>query len=99
MSGKTTALTEDHKPSNPEERIRIENAGAFVMGDRVNGELAMSRALGDFRYKRNGSLSAKEHPVICFPDIAVHKRNGKRNELLIVACDGVWDVICNSEVK
>lgn len=96
--GTTTALTEDHKPSNPEERARIELAGGFVMGDRVNGELAMSRALGDFRYKRDEKLQSTEYPVICYPDVAVHKRSGKKDEILVLACDGVFDVMSNAEV-
>jgi len=98
-TGSTTALSEDHKPSNPEERVRIEAAGGFVLSDRVNGELAMSRALGDFRYKRDPALLSKpkEQQVICFPDVAVHKRSGKKDEILILACDGVWDVVSNAE--
>ena len=42
---------QDHKPSNPPERERIQNAGGSVMIQRVNGSLAVSRALGDFEYK------------------------------------------------
>lgn len=94
----TTSLTEDHKPSNPEEKVRIEDAGGFVMGDRVNGELAMSRALGDFRYKRNPDQKQHEFPVICIPDVATHKRSGKKDEILVLACDGVFDVMKNAEV-
>lgn len=97
-TGTTIALTDDHKPSNPEERARIEKVGAFVRDDRVNGELAMSRALGDFRYKRNVELQTHEHPVICYPDVAVHKRSGKGDEVLVLACDGVFDVMENDEV-
>ena len=44
-------LFQDHKPSNPPERERIQNAGGSVMIQRVNGSLAVSRALGDFEYK------------------------------------------------
>ena len=44
--------TADHKPVNPEERQRIENAGGMVLIQRINGALAVSRALGDFDYKR-----------------------------------------------
>ena len=41
-------LSEDHKPENSGERARIEAAGGFVADNRVNGNLALSRALGDF---------------------------------------------------
>ena len=44
-------MNQDHKPSNPPERERIQNAGGSVMIQRVNGSLAVSRALGDFEYK------------------------------------------------
>ena len=38
-----TVETLDHKPSNPPERERIQNAGGNVMIQRVNGSLAVSR--------------------------------------------------------
>lgn len=45
----TVSMTEDHKPSLEDESIRISAAGGFVADDRVDGELAMSRAIGDYR--------------------------------------------------
>ena len=42
---------QDHKSSNEPEKERIQNAGGSVMIQRVNGSLAVSRALGDFEYK------------------------------------------------
>ncbi len=68
--------------------------------NRVNGELAMSRALGDFRYKPNPALTTltnKEYMVICYPDISVHERNKKNDEVVVLACDGVWDVVSNRD--
>jgi len=98
---KTISMTEDHKPSNLEERQRIESAGGFVMWDRVNGELAMSRALGDFRYKKDTHLKSSQFLVICYPDISVYERNAVEkqgtDQIMVLACDGVWDVITNDD--
>jgi protein phosphatase 2C family protein 2/3 len=53
-------LSVDHKPNLPDEQRRIYNANGFVEDQRVNGMLALSRALGDFEYKKNQALSARE---------------------------------------
>ena len=45
--------TEDHKPTNEGEKRRIEGANGKVIINRINGSLAVSRALGDFDYKAN----------------------------------------------
>jgi serine/threonine protein phosphatase PrpC len=94
--GKVIAMSEDHKPTIKEENARIENAGGFVMVGRVNGELAMSRAIGDYQYKQNAKLGPADQMVSCYPDIAVHRR-GPTDDLLVLACDGVWDVMTNVE--
>lgn len=49
--GNAIALSFDHKPSNDDEMKRIEKSGHFVEDDRVDGNLALSRAIGDFQYK------------------------------------------------
>jgi len=64
-------LSEDHKPDDVQERKRIYNANGFVEDGRVNGMLALSRALGDFEYKNNPSMKAKDQAVTAFPDIKV----------------------------
>ncbi|XP_057316271.1 protein phosphatase 1A-like [Hydractinia symbiolongicarpus] len=89
--------TYDHKPYNEEERKRIENAGGSVMIQRVNGSLAVSRALGDYDYKNVSGLSPTEQLVSAEPDLTVIERSEK-DEFLILACDGVWDVMSNEEV-
>lgn len=47
----TVPLSYDHKPDNFEEEKRVRLAGGFVAGGRVEGDLAVSRGLGDFRFK------------------------------------------------
>lgn len=58
INGKVEALSQDHKPSNEHELKRIMAAGGWVDCNRVNGNLALSRAFGDFSFKRN----EKKHP-------------------------------------
>ena len=44
-------MSEDHKPDNQIEVRRIEKANHYVEDSRVDGNLALSRAFGDFQYK------------------------------------------------
>lgn len=50
-SNDVVALSDDHKPDNADEKKRIEEAGGFVSDGRINGNLNLSRALGDFEFK------------------------------------------------
>ena len=45
------ALSKDHKPNLQQEQQRIEAAGHSVSMERVDGSLALSRALGDYSFK------------------------------------------------
>lgn len=63
---------------------------------RVNGTLAVARAMGDFSFKREKKMSAEEQQVTCDPEI--RKFGMERNdEFLILACDGIWDVMTSQE--
>lgn len=96
IKGKDHPLSSDHKPNNPMESMRIKDAGGWVEYNRVNGNLALSRALGDFVFKRNPSKPAEEQMVIALPD--VEQRTITEDwEFVVLACDGVWDVLTNSE--
>ena len=86
-----------HKPDLPGERSRIEAAGATVEQlpngpARINGAIATSRALGDFEFKQNKALEPKDQAISAEPDIHVYELNANEDEILLLACDGVWDV-------
>ena len=89
-------LSEDHKPYDEIEKKRIEAAGGSVQWKRVDGDLAVSRALGDFQYKTRSDLPAVQQKVTFLPDITVHTRTSQ-DDVLLLACDGLWDVMNNNE--
>lgn len=90
-STKVVELSKDHKPDDEIELRRIQNAGGYVEDSRVNGILALSRALGDFEYKNNTNLKAKDQAVTALPDIKCVPITTD-TEFVLLACDGVWDV-------
>merc|ERR1719162_553310 len=95
--GTTTPMSYDHKPYNDIEQARIEHAGGCVSMRRVNGDLAVSRALGDYSYKQRSDLKDIEQQVSAEPDIEIHVRNPAEDAFLLLCCDGIWDVMGNDE--
>lgn len=98
--GKALALSEDHKPAQQTERDRIVAAGGFLSDiggvTRVNGNLNLSRAVGDLKYKLNKELQPKDQIITAEPDVRrVTLTPGDR--FLLLACDGVWDVMTNQQ--
>ncbi|CDR88105.1 related to phosphoprotein phosphatase 2C [Sporisorium scitamineum] len=85
--GKAVRLTYDHKGSDAQEVKRITDAGGFVMNSRVNGVLAVTRSLGD---------SAMKEFVVGSP-YTTETVLGSEDSFLIIACDGLWDVIEDQE--
>ena len=79
------------------ESKRIKEAGGWVAFNRVNGSLALSRALGDFVYKQNNEKKPEEQIVTAYPDVEVFELTSD-HEFVVLACDGIWDVLSNEEV-
>jgi serine/threonine protein phosphatase PrpC len=63
----------------------------------VDGDLAVSRALGDFVYKMNSAIPDVEQKVSPEPEFVCVTREPE-DEFLILACDGIWDVVTNEQV-
>ncbi|KAG2427719.1 hypothetical protein HYH02_014550 [Chlamydomonas schloesseri] len=83
------ALSLDHKATRSDEVSRVEQAGGYVWWDRVMGELAVSRAIGDHCLRPF---------VIAEPEITSVLRRPE-DTLLIMASDGLWDVFTNEEAR
>eukprot|EP00730_Choanoeca_flexa_P005575 TRINITY_DN11979_c1_g4_i4.p1 TRINITY_DN11979_c1_g4~~TRINITY_DN11979_c1_g4_i4.p1 ORF type:complete len:281 (+),score=16.98 TRINITY_DN11979_c1_g4_i4:518-1360(+) len=86
--------SQDHKPEDDEERNRIKDAGGFIEMGRVCGNLAVSRALGDYEYKDRPDLGPEKQKVTAASDTTVLQREAT-DEFVLLACDGIWDVISN----
>lgn len=95
--GKAFALSFDHKPDNPIEKERIEKAGSVITEGRVDGNLNLSRSLGDLKYKQNKKLTPSEHPVTANPDTSKVLRKPE-DEFIIMGCDGIWEKKDNQEM-
>jgi len=101
-------MSQDHKPYLPSEKKRIEAAyhdveevsaildGKRIKIARVDGVLAVSRAIGD------GSLKDMTEPekcaVTCVPEVRICQIDPEKHRFIVVACDGIWDVYSNEEV-
>lgn len=82
------AITKDHKPNWPDEKKRIQKIGGEIYFDGVDwriGDLSVSRAFGDLD---------NEPYISQVPDIFRYKI-GHNDQFMILACDGLWDVIDN----
>ena len=85
-------LSKDHKPDDDIEKRRITKAGGFISMGRVNGNLNLSRALGDQEYKKNKSITPGEQLISGVPDIMTRPQL-KEDKFLVMGCDGVWELL------
>ncbi|XP_057517560.1 uncharacterized protein LOC130798539 isoform X2 [Amaranthus tricolor] len=87
-------LTRDHRPDRDDEKFRVENAGGCVIEwsgvSRVNGRLAVSRAIGDIAYKNYG--------VIAAPEITGWQLLNDNDSYLIAASDGVFEGLESQDI-
>mmetsp|Transcript_87018 Transcript_87018/g.254642 ORF Transcript_87018/g.254642 Transcript_87018/m.254642 type:complete len:372 (-) Transcript_87018:145-1260(-) len=102
--GQAVPLSEDHKPNLPGETDRIRRAGGTILRQqvgsivqfRVNGNLNLSRSIGDLQYKRNPELLPRDQMICSTPEVQTFPREAG-DEFLILACDGIWDVLGSQE--
>lgn len=100
--------TTDHNPGNETEDDRILAAGGnihttpskhkVIMDPEAYTNLAVSRTLGDFGFKTSPKISAGEQIVSPVPDVTVLDRDHRTDEFLLLASDGIYKSLSNSEV-
>ncbi|CAL4987177.1 unnamed protein product [Urochloa decumbens] len=87
-------LTKDHHPDREDERSRVEAAGGYVVEwagvYRVNGELALSRAIGDLPFKRYG--------VISTPELTGWRFLSENDTFLVASSDGIFEKMTMQDV-
>ena len=91
-AGKTIQMSIDQKPTNPDEQRRIASLGGVITNNlgvtRVNGVLAVSRAFGNRKLRK-----------VIRPDVEMMQRELTRDDdFLVMASDGLWDVLRNKDV-
>jgi len=89
-NGKALRLSYDHKGSDENEGKRIANAGGLILNNRVNGVLAVTRALGDSYMKDLVTGHPYTTETVIQADL---------DEFIILACDGVGSHLTLFEVS
>ena len=82
-------ISYDDRVSDADEYNRIIKNGGLIINNRIYGQLMLSRSFGDWELKRHGVIS---EPHVMKLEIGI-------NDLFVVmASDGVWDVLDEIEV-
>mmetsp|Transcript_28972 Transcript_28972/g.67093 ORF Transcript_28972/g.67093 Transcript_28972/m.67093 type:complete len:637 (+) Transcript_28972:43-1953(+) len=112
-NGQVVCLTEDHRPSRPSERRRVEEAGGIIMHGRVYGILAVSRSFGDREFKRTmQELTGQEgeaaqcayvqNPKTVLTSVTAIPEIRTHtltpeDDFILIGCDGLFDAMSNEE--
>jgi serine/threonine protein phosphatase PrpC len=92
-AGAVAFETRDHCPNDPTETARVTQAGGFVEENRVDGVLGVARALGDHRFKGAEHLPPEQQAVTAKPDVTSVPRLHGKDQLIVLASDGLWTVM------
>ena len=88
LNEKVKSLSRDHKPSLKSEQKYIERRGGSVKNGRVQGVLAMTRAVGDKDISKYINDTPNHY----------HYTLDKGVKFLLHASDGLFDVLTNKEI-
>ena len=96
--GRAIPLSTDHKPNLKKERERIYKAGSTVnIEGRIDGNLNLSRAIGDIAHKKNPKVKLEDQAITSFPDIKMYNISNK-TDFVIIGCDGIWETKTSQQI-
>lgn len=111
--GQAVQLSQDQKPSCPDEAARIREMGGFIINGRIMGGLAVSRAFGDKDFKVHDPIIREteqngQEEVVCdglkgplvssTPEVACFPIDPTQDEFVVLGSDGLYDVFTNQEI-
>ncbi|KAK7388560.1 hypothetical protein VNO78_23380 [Psophocarpus tetragonolobus] len=89
--GVAIEMSKDHRPLCIKERMRIESLGGYIDDGYLNGQLGVTRALGDWHLAGMKEMNGKGGPLSAEPELKLMTLT-KEDEFLIIGSDGLWDV-------
>ena len=106
-NGGVNFTTMDHNPGVEVEDKRIKAAGGnvyttpskhkVILDPEAYANLAVSRTLGDYGFKKSPTLPVEDQIVSPIPDVSILQRDNS-DEFLLLASDGVFKAMSNAEV-
>ncbi|CAK4697109.1 hypothetical protein AeNC1_000014 [Aphanomyces euteiches] len=98
-------LTKDHRCSTQDEHDRVVSTGGVVINNRINGVLGITRTFGDLEFKGRELKATQQAAAVysqecvgtvlhALPDVVIVDIH-PMDEFLLLACDGVWEVMSN----
>ena len=93
---KAVEMSIDHKPDCQVEIDRIEKSGSVITEGRVDGNLNLTRSLGDLKYKHRAHLKPEEQAITANPDTYEIDLDNEV-DFILMGCDGIWEKKSNEE--
>jgi serine/threonine protein phosphatase PrpC len=95
-NGEAKEMSVDHKPDCQVEIDRIEKSGSVITEGRVDGNLNLTRSLGDVKYKHREHLTPEEQAITANPDTYEFDLTNDI-DFILMGCDGIWEKQSNED--
>lgn len=89
--GVAIEMSKDHRPCCTRERSRIESLGGYIDDGYLNGQISVTRALGDWHLEGLKDIGERGGPLSAEPELKLMTLT-KEHEFLIIGSDGIWEV-------